>query len=574
MNTIRSTSPSLSRRELLLAVAGAVLLALLMHWPLPMHMGTNVARDIGDPLVQAWQVAWGGHALATQPLDFFQANHFHPMPDSLAVSDALSGYAPTGLIGEGVTAAITRYNVLFLFAYALALFGTYLLARELGLCPAGAAVAGAAFAYAPWRLEQDGHLHVLSSGGIPLALFLLVRGYRGGRSGMVLGGWAVAAWQFSIGFTLGLQLAYLIALLGVGAAVWWWRKGRPRIATRRVVAATLCGMLLLGATGLMLARPYQRVLDNHPEAHRTVEQLSGLSGPGWQFLAAPGENLVWGEATAGIRDRLTAVPEQTLMPGLVILVLALAGAAFGPLPRRMRIGLAAGAATLAVLSLGFHTDGFGRLYPYRLLYELAPGWQGIRVPGRLNTLTSLALALLAGAGAQAAVRAIGARVPQRRRLAVVATTATLLALVLIEGSGFEIGSREGGLIAGPSHPQVPVEPAAQRGLADPQMHLPPTIDANRRYVLWSTEGFPRIVNGRGSFDPAFFTALSNELVAFPDARTVAKLRVLGVRNVVLHTDLARDTAWSQTASRDYSGLGLRRFDRGQLVVYAIEPATR
>ena len=37
---------------------------------------------------------------------------------------------------------MVRYDLLFLFAYALAFFGAYLLARELGLSPAGAAIAG------------------------------------------------------------------------------------------------------------------------------------------------------------------------------------------------------------------------------------------------------------------------------------------------------------------------------------------------------------------------------------------------------------------------------------------------
>lgn len=582
-NQAGSGSPRFGVRELLLAAAGAVLLALVMHWPLPLHMGSQVERDVGDPLVQAWQVAWGGHALATQPLDFFQANHFHPMPDSLAVSDALTGYAPAGLVGEGVNAAVWRYNALFLLAYALAAMGAYLLGRELGLCPAGAAVAGAAFAYAPWRLEQDGHLHVLSSGGIPLALFLLICGYRNGRAGLVLAGWAVAAWQLSIGFTLGLQLGYLLGLLGVGAAIWWWRGGRPLPpswrrangpdATRRVVACTLVGVLLLGATAFALARPYQRVLAAHPEAHRSTMQLSGLSGPLWQFAAAPEENLPWGGATRGARERLSAVAEQTLFPGLAILALAVAGAWRGPLPRKLRWGLAAGVVMLALLSLGFHTTGLGRFYPYRLLYELAPGWQGIRVPGRLNTLTSLGLALLAGAGAQAAVRVAGARWPGRRRLAVSAVTALLVVAVCVEGSGFQLAPPGGGLIAGPSHPWVPAEPVAQRGLPAPQMHLPPTIAANRRYVLWSTAGFPAIVNGRGSFDPRHFTELINDVRGFPDRHSVAALRALGVRTVVLHRDLAAGTAWAAAGERPVRGLGLARTERDALTVYTLAPRT-
>ncbi|MFY9488983.1 MAG: hypothetical protein WAP35_09865, partial [Solirubrobacterales bacterium] len=398
------TRRELTRRELVWAAAAAVVLALLMHWPLPLHLTDHFERDLGDPIVQAWQVAWGGHALATQPLDYFQSNMYWPLPDSLAFSDALAGYAPAGLIGEGVAAAVVRYNLLFLLAYALAFFGAYLLAREIGVRPAAAAVAGAAFAYAPWRLEQDGHLHVLSSGGIPLAIFLLLRGYRRGRGRMVLAGWLVAAWQVSLGFTLGLQLGYLLLVLACIAVIPLWRRGgitRGRL-TRQLVVASVAGGLAVLLTGLLLSLPYQRVLDAHPEGRRTTQQLSGLSGPVWQFVAAPGENMVWGELTESVRDdRLTSVPEQTLFPGLVIFGLALLGVFHRRLPRGLRIGLAAGVVVCAVLSLGFHTSGAGRFYPYRLLYELAPGWQGIRVPGRMNTLTSLGLALLAAAGAQA-----------------------------------------------------------------------------------------------------------------------------------------------------------------------------
>jgi hypothetical protein len=67
-------------------------------------------------------------------------------------------------------------NVMFLFAYALAFVAAYLLARELGVGRAAAVVAGVAFPYAPYRLEHDGQLNILSSGGIPLALFLGLRG--------------------------------------------------------------------------------------------------------------------------------------------------------------------------------------------------------------------------------------------------------------------------------------------------------------------------------------------------------------------------------------------------------------
>jgi hypothetical protein len=87
-----------------------------MTWPLALHLDRDIAQDLGDPIRTAWQIAWEGHALRTQPLAFFNSNAFWPLPDSLAFSDALLGYAPAALLGEGASAALARYNILFLLA--------------------------------------------------------------------------------------------------------------------------------------------------------------------------------------------------------------------------------------------------------------------------------------------------------------------------------------------------------------------------------------------------------------------------------------------------------------------------
>jgi hypothetical protein len=561
-----SPSPRLGARELVLLVLGACALAAAMHWPLPLHAGRDVERDIGDPLVQAWELAWGGHALLHQPLDFFQANTFWPLHNSLAFSEALAGYAPAGAIGSGFEAAVIRYNALFLLAYALCFAGAYLLARELGVGRLAATVAGAAFAYAPWRLEQDGHLHVLSSGAIPLSLFLLLRGYRRRSAAVVLAGWLVAVWQLSLGFTLGLQLAYLLIALALVAAA-FPRRTRPLLEAR-VVSATIAGAAAFALVAIVLARPYMQVLDDHPEAHRTRAQVAGLSAPPRSFLAAPEENLVWGKATAGVRDDLPSVPEQTLFPGAAILALALAGLAAPVFRPRLRAGIGIGAAVAAVLSLGYH-EPHGYLWPYRWLYEVAPGWEGIRVPGRLTTLTSLGLALLAAAGAQQAWWWLRARRYRggRWRLAATVLPALAVAAILLEGSGFDLGPG----IAGPSHPAVPKPPPGQLGAPAPQLHLPLTVAGNRRYVLWSSDGFPALVNGRGSFVPRSFVSLAKAVRGFPDGPSVALLRSIGVRTVIVHRALVPGTAWQSFEQRSLAGLGLRPLDRGEVVIYALEP---
>lgn len=547
-------SPRLTWRELLgVALLGAVL-ALAMHWPLPLHMGRDIAQDLGDPLVQAWQVAWDGHALKTQPTELFQANTFWPLPDSLAISDALVGYAPAGLIGSGTHAAVARYDVLFLFAYALCFAGAWLLAREAGVNRAGAAVAGLAFAYAPWRLEQEGHMHVISSGGIPLALFLLVRGYRRGAAGTILAGWLVATWQFSLGFTLGLMLLYLLAAAALAVAVVWWRRGRPR-PPRHVVVASLAGMLCFAVVAGLLARPYVRVLDNHPEARRTIENVAGFSGPPYEFLAAARSSRVWGAATAPLRDGLDAIPEMTLFPGLAILGLALAGWLGGTLPARLRRGLAIGVLAFAILSLGFQLNGLSWLYPYRWLYEFLPGWQGIRVPGRLHTLTTLCLALLAGAGAHA----LAARARAHRgALAAAAAVAVACVAILAEGWGFA------------DHPAVPLAPPGFSEAPQPALHLPAGAFDNRRYVLWSTDGFPDIVNGRGSFIPRRFEELLRATAGFPDRRSVAYLRRRGVRSVTVHLSRTpRGSALRRASHRSLRGLDLERTRRGGVVLFVL-----
>ena len=56
--------------------------------------------------------------------------------------------------------------------------GAYALARQLGSGRIGAAVAGVSYTYAPWLLAQAGHLHILSNGGIPLALAMLAWAWR------------------------------------------------------------------------------------------------------------------------------------------------------------------------------------------------------------------------------------------------------------------------------------------------------------------------------------------------------------------------------------------------------------
>ncbi len=578
-------SPPIGGREVGLVCALGVALSVLATWPLVLHLPSRISPDLGDPIRTAWQVAWVGHAMLNDPLHIFNSNAFYPHPLSLAFSDSLLGYGPAGLFGSGTVAALVRYNLIFLFIWALCFVGAYLLARELAVGRIGSTMAGLAFAYAPYRATEAGHLQVISSGGIPLALFLLLRGYRRGSRALVLAGWLVSAWQLSLGWTLGLQYGYVLALLAVLAAWLAWRQRRtaalvPRF--RHVLGVTCVGVAVFAAVGVYQAIPYLRVSHEHGTAARTSEEVKKYSAGPAALLAAPAQNHVWGGLTASLRNDVGSADESVFFPGLVIFVLAIVGlvvARGSPYTRALRISLAATAVVCALLALGFGLGGAG--YPYRLLYDYAPGWNGVRVPGRIFTLSTLCLALLAAAGTDLAVRWVRDRAARResqahRRLA---TRIPLVAGALLLAAVFAEGARNL-----PLH-VVPQPARAEVGLPAPVFDLPSDSPADRLWQYFSTDGFYKIPGGDSTFDLPALDDLRGGMASFPSRASVEKLRYYGVRTVVLHTTMPalpglgsgsgpEPADPAAAALKPIMGLGITRRRVGSLVIYEIGPGPK
>lgn len=589
-------------------IVAGIVLAVLTSWPLVLHLPSRIAPDLGDPVRTAWQIAWVGHALLNDPLHLFDSNAFYPHPLSLAFSDSLLGYGPAAFIGHGTVAALVRYNLLFLWAWSLCFVGAYLLARELGLGRLGGAAAGIAFAYAPYRVTEAGHLHVISSGGIPLALFLLVRGYRRSSRGLVLAGWLVSAWQVSLGFTLGLQYCYLLAVLALLVLVFWWtgrlhpgdrlgareseggrertaeegsgetasagrsgpaRAARGPLIPRRLLAVTCIGVAALGLVAIYQARPYLKVASEYPTAKRTLKEVKNYSAGPAAWLSASSENRVWGEVTAGARADVHSKNESVFWPGGLILVLAVCGLAAPLYTRRLRVGLAVGIGVVSILALGMGLTGAG--YPYRLLYDFAPGWNGVRVPGRVFTLATLFYALLAAAGAQWLAGMAGAWGKRHT----VRAAAGILGAVLLVGL---LGEGAGHL----AHPVVPQPQPAEVGLRGPLLDLPTDGAADRVWQYYSTDGFYEIPIGNSTFDIPQVDDLRGGMSGFPDRASIEKLRYYGIKTVVLHLTmprlpgihgyaLAEPPNVQAAAAKPVAGLGVKRRRVGSLVIYEIGP---
>ena len=558
--------------EWTLVAVGALALAVAMHWRSVVHPDTTIPADLGDPLLQSWQMSWAGHVVTTDPIQLWNANIFYPSNLSFAFSDTLLGYLPAAMVGSGPTADLVRYNIMFILLQALAFVGPYALLRQLGAGRTGAALAGAAFGYAPWRWSQAGHMHVLSNGGMILALAMLARGhgysltdgFRADRArpGWAFAGWCVAAWQISLGFGIGLPFAYLLGGTGLVVGVRWLlraRRGRP-VPSRRVLVADLAGIPLFGAVAAFMAWPYLEVAKLHPEAVRTSGDLHMFSPTLRAFVTAPAQSLLWGSAHQAARATMPAPAETTLLPGFFLLGLAVAGLYFSIWSRRVRIWLLGGTTVSLILAMG--TQFFGGYATYLPLFWWAPGWSGIRTPGRLFVWTTLGLAILAAGAVAALVRRADELAVERvpARPSPLMRLATIVPLLLVLGEGTN----------SIDHPVVPSAPVGYSGAAAPLFVLPSNSSSDFLPMYWSTAGFPKIVNGASGFNPKEQLKARDMARTFPDQASVDYLREIGVRSVVVVKAKAdRDYPRAVAPDRYADGLGIRWQDYPEIIVYSL-----
>jgi hypothetical protein len=552
----------------------ALVIAVIMTWPAAYHPSTTIPADIWDPTLQAWQVAWAGHAVLTDPLHVFNSNSFYPDAYSYAFSDTLFGYFPFGLIGSGPSAALVRYNILFILLHGLAFVGAYALARQLGTGRTAAAVAGAALAYAPWRWAQAGHMHVLSVGGIALSLAMLARGHgfsftRGyrpekTRPGWAVAGWCVAAWQISLGFGIGLPFAYVLVAITLVSVVRWFLRRRPPFG-RRLLIADGIGVVVFGLVGLFMGLPYLHVLQQHPEAQRTIEDVKVFSPNIRAFITAPSQSLPWGAAHEAARATMIAPAETTLLPGFILYGLAAAGLLFSVWSVRTRLWLLAGVVVSIILAMG--TQFFDGTYTYVQLYNHLPFFSSSRTPGRLVIWTTLFLAILAAGAVGALVRRSYELAAERApgRPTALMRLATLLPLLLVLAEGTNWGRLD--------HPVVPAQPAAMRTVEGPLLVLPSDQLQDENVMIWSTSKFQKMVNGGSGFQPNDQANTRQVVHSFPDEASVTYLRQLGVRTVIVLKAQAAgsaDYARSADLSAPIAGLGIERQDDGDTIVYTLD----
>ena len=297
----------------------------------------------------------------------------------------LSFYAPltfwsaAALAGVGVPVA-TSLKIVVLGATFLGLAGAYRLAR-LGTGRAGAIVAAALYAYAPYHLRDlwtRGDLaEYLALGLLPWSLWATLRlARRATARDAALAAVAGAAAILShnvLGLFTGLAMALAAVVVLAGSA------SRPR--RDRLIATVLAGGGALVSTAFFwlpaLAEKKWVQLDNLRTGY--FDPARNFLEPGELFgLRRPPREFVLGEAEP-----------MTFELGVVLLLLPLAILAFRE-PRGRRVALVAGALLILGVALCLPIAAFA--------YETLPLLRFVGLPWRFLSWVSLGAALVAGLG--------------------------------------------------------------------------------------------------------------------------------------------------------------------------------
>lgn len=330
------------------ALFGAV--AVLFTWPLAIGLTRDVPADLGDPLLNAWILAWDASRLLrffsgdlSALRDFWNANIFYPEPLTLAYSEHLFAqsvqilpvYALTGNI-------ILSYNLLFLSTFVLSGLGMFLWVREMTGSSVAAFAAGLIYAFAPYRVPQFSHVQVLSSQWMPFVLYGLRRYFDGittvrlkpdatsprvaGQTQHVMSdvasgfsrtiaplagaGAALVAQNLSNGYFLLFFAPFVVAYaLFEIATRKLWSDARMWVA----LSATAAGVAVLTLPFLL---PYLE-LRHTVLGPRSLNEVKSFSADVFGYWTAPSPSRLWGDI---IREY--PKPEGELFPTIAALTLA------------------------------------------------------------------------------------------------------------------------------------------------------------------------------------------------------------------------------------------------------------
>ena len=553
-----------------------VLLVIGMAWLYTPNITGEVLGMWWDPLLNIWTMGWDTNTLLHHPSQLWQGQLLYPNSLTLSYSENLLGevlfFAPLYLLTHN---PVLAYNVTFYLTFLLCGTNMYIAARYYTGKRFAAFIAALVYAFAPYRVAQIDHIHIVAGEWIPLAFLYLDRSLQDSkwRHWILFALFYLLQLLSSIYYAIFLTytlLAYLLIRYSKRVVVQLREQRGTYVKQLARQAIKPCAVLLgVGIILFILMRPY--LVSLHNGFVRSATESASYSAFIRDFLFTAPFNTLYGVYYYnGVKLPLDG--EHFLFIGWAIIMLTVFGLVLAF--RKHNVSLRAFTWTgLIVLLFAFgpflqysaphgtvriSTDPYTHPFapaipmPWLLAYYVLPGFKGVRVPARLMGVLLLVLALLSAYSVAWAQEMLatrwqrikdeqGHKSTRRSRIKNFVAQGILIVLpfVLL-------------LEALPSHPPVThvptgnAIPAVYQWLAahddkQPVVELPMAhLDENFTqkdeawYDYYALYHNHPIVNGWSGYRPNVTTTISALLLKFPSTASVAILEKYHVKYVVVH----------------------------------------
>lgn len=534
----------------------------LMLFPIFPHLFDRLVLG-GDAYEYVWKLWWLKHSyLETGQSLWLVPQIYYPQGYLLAygestIANTLLALPSTVLLGE-----IPTYNLLILLSTILSGFTMFLLAREVSGNFFAGLLAGAIFAFAPFRRLQLLHLNIATTQWLPLIFYFLERFARtrkpvfGAAAGVSFALNALASWYYAVAGTLFVL-------------VWGLVRFRPlKNYLRHKQTWLALGLFSIIALSLIVpfAWPYLALLGN-PDIAIPIENVNFYSASLTDYLMPSPFQFLWGGWVSSNLLRRTASGEFIVSSGFMALLFAFYGLRLAR-PSLTRPWLAVALVAL-VLSFGltFHLIGRQLTIPaprpvvntvnalfntISLEYALEPEpftisqANGLVIPlpalvlrwfvpviGKLRTWTRFGIITLFGL---AVLAALGAAAWHQRELVPHSSPLKqrLSWLLVIGLTLFELWWA----------PLPMISPTLERPVdrwlaAQPDqfaiMEYPLSSALTPQQLIYTRAHGKPIVHGYATYFSFVFSRQQPELLEFPDKVALQRLTELGVRYVLVET---------------------------------------
>ncbi len=516
-------------------------LTVLMTWPLTLKMSHAVIGWVGDNFYFVWLIGWFQHSLATlsNPLSVPILNY--PEGWNLAYNEMTPAMVLIAMPISLVAGPVAGYNFSIFVSFVLSGFGMYLwVQRVTGRAWAGM-VAGAIFAFAPYRLSHAfGHLNLMGTQWFPfffMGLDSILRNPSWCWKEIII----TAGLLGLIGLTSQyyLYMTFVLSICYIFSYVFLFHTWQDRLFWKNIFGFTIISLLFV----VVSIAPYLQLSAQGNLPQRSFEEVRMWSASPLDFALPSPRHFLWGPWIDSHFDRRLWI-ENTLYIGVATLPLAIFAffnQAVQPSRTNVTLWFIMGIVSFTLaLGTDLHINGHSVIvdvptllqtwHPYErtfiplpgyFLFKYLPFYANMRIWMRYGIFAIMFTSLLAGIGMAWLLER------QKHQFARWLTGSVIIALILTD------------FFQGPVQLSVVQERAVDAWLANQSgdgavAQFPFSSASAPEYTYFTlAHGKPFIGGFFAAYAPPQFQRIAPIMQGFPDRDSIVLLKELGVQWVIV-----------------------------------------